>query len=66
MQRQGRDTRGRCRGHFAGVMNVDVEQGSDIATAVFEVFEGVDTDQGSVDGYHRLLEMQATECRSVM
>ena len=37
-----------------GVMNVDVEQGSDIATAVFEVFEGVDTDQGSVDGLSSL------------
>lgn len=38
----------------SGVLNVAVQQGLDIATATFEVFEGVDTDQGSVDGLSSL------------
>ena len=38
------------RAIFGGAVNIDVQQGTDITTATFEVFEGVDTNQGSVDG----------------
>ena len=39
---------------LGGAVNVDVQQGTDITTATFEVFEGVDSNQGSVDGLSSL------------
>ena len=38
----------------AGVVNVDIQEGSVQSTATFEVFEGVDTNQGSVKGLSSL------------
>ena len=38
----------------AGVVNVDIQEGSAQSIATFEVFEGVDTNQGSVKGLSSL------------
>ena len=48
---------------LGGAVNVDVQQGTDITTATFEVFEGVDSNQGSVDGLSSLARNASCDVR---